>query len=342
MNFNFIAMNTSTYNRKRKILLAILILFFGLNSSYAQFKMGNTLTPLAGSSYPIVLSNDVLGGLHQVETITDRNAITALRRKQGMLCAVTATGKTYQLIAGIENSNWVEFGGGASSSALSSLTAAAATATLDNTNWAQTWNWNTATTQSAFTINANTLTSGTALRIASTGSGILTSGSLLNVSGQVAAGTETNGLFSVDNTGVSTTGTVATIQANSTAGSGLTVLANGNVGIGTSVPASMLEVNGAATNKVAYDAAAGTTIDFSISNIAYTSATGAAIALSNLKNGGAYTLIFTSTTVADAVAFSGPVSFVYMGTAARTVGKIHIYSFIVAGTVAYVTMATSN
>jgi len=104
-----------------------------------------------------------------------------------------------------------------------------------------------------------------------------------------------------------------------------------------------INADGAATNKVAYNAASLTSIDFLFSNIAYTSATATAITLSNIKDGGAYTLIFTSTAASGTVTFTASgVSFVYMGTAARTSGKTHIYSLIVAGAVAYVTMATSN
>lgn len=222
----------------------------------------------------------------------------------------------------------------------SGFTAALANNTVNNSTWAQTWNW-TSTTQDPLTINANALTSGRALTIASTGAGNLTTGSLLRVSGQVASTTITNGLFTVNNTGASTTGIVATIKANSTT-PGLTVRANGNVGIGTDAPASTLEVSGAATNKEAYDAGGSTTIDFSKSNIAYTTAPDTGITLDNLKDGGAYTLIIkpggTTAVVFTATGFS----FVYMGTTVRTTGRTHIYSFIVADTTVYVTMATSN
>ena len=111
----------------RKLLIAILILFIGINSSNAQFRMGNTLTPLTGNLYPIILSNDAQGGLHQVATIAERNAIPALRRQQGMLCAVldagSGTPKTYQLIGGILDTNWVNFvsGTGTSVSSFSDL-----------------------------------------------------------------------------------------------------------------------------------------------------------------------------------------------------------------------------
>lgn len=123
----------------------------------------------------------------------------------------------------------------------------------------------------------------------------------------------------------------------------MTIDSNKNVGIGTTAPTSKLEVNGAATNTVAFNAAAATSIDFSASNIAITSATATAITLNNLKNGGAYTLIFTSTAATGTVAFSATgFTFVYVGTEARTSGKKHIYSLIVAGTEVYVTMGTQN
>jgi hypothetical protein len=109
---------------------------------------------------------------------------------------------------------------------VSGLSAAGGVGTLDNTNYAQTWNWSTATTESPMTLAANALTTG----------------SLLNVTSSNASLNSTNGLLNVANTGASTTGMVARIQSSSVAGSGLTVLANGKVGIGTSAPSTELDV----------------------------------------------------------------------------------------------------
>jgi len=123
----------------------------------------------------------------------------------------------------------------ASGAALSGLTAAAATNTIDNLNFAQTWNWSTATTQSPMTVTADALTTG----------------SLMNLTTSSASLNSTNGLLNVANTGASTTGIVARIQSNSTAGSGMTVLANGNVGIGTTSPTSLLSVYSSTNHAIA-------------------------------------------------------------------------------------------
>jgi hypothetical protein len=101
----------------------------------------------------------------------------------------------------------------------------------------------------------------------------------------------------------------------------------------------------AATNTTAYNALALNTIDFSLSNLAYTSAGGTApsYTLSNLKDGGAYTLVLTSTSNSAVPTFTATgFTFKYMGTSALTTGKAHIYSFIAVGTVVYVSMATEN
>ncbi len=110
--------------------------------------------------------------------------------------------------------------------ALSAITAAISTNAIDNTNFAQTWNWSTATTQTPLAMTANALTTGT----------------LLNLTSSSASFNSTEGLLKVANTSTSLTGIVARIQANSFAGSGLTVLADGNVGIGTASPTKGLHV----------------------------------------------------------------------------------------------------
>jgi hypothetical protein len=48
------------------------------------------------------------GGHRSCVDITERDAITTQRRKEGMTVYVTSTGKEYRLVNGIANSDWVE------------------------------------------------------------------------------------------------------------------------------------------------------------------------------------------------------------------------------------------
>ena len=64
--------------------------------------------------FPLVDSNDIKGGYYQVDTIEERDLIPSIRRKEGMLCHVK-NDKMYQLIGGIDNSNWTIFNSGSGS-----------------------------------------------------------------------------------------------------------------------------------------------------------------------------------------------------------------------------------
>jgi len=117
---------------------------------------------------------------------------------------------------------------------------------------------------------------------------------------------------------------------------------NGNIGIGdfsATAPVSKLEVNGAATNTTAFNAAAGTSIDFSKSNLAYTTASPGAFTLTNLKDGGTYTLAVQGTTVGTAVFTATGFTFKSVNNAATIGGKQTLYTFIVMGTTVYYYMA---
>ncbi|MFM2414525.1 MAG: hypothetical protein RI911_218 [Candidatus Parcubacteria bacterium] len=81
----------------------------------------------------------------------------------------------------------------------------------------------------AFQIDDATLT-GTVMKI---NANAITSGSALDITSSYASGNSTNGLLRVANTGAVTSGIIFRAQSNSTAASGLTVRADGTVGIGT-------------------------------------------------------------------------------------------------------------
>jgi hypothetical protein len=196
--------------------------------------------------------------------------------------------------------------------------------------------------------------SGGTLQTAGALSGDVTSAGLATT---IGAGKVTNAMLSGSIAASKLVGTDITTVGTITSGTwngGTIAIANGGTGSSTQnfVDLSTNQSIGgtkqfqrAATNTTAYNALALNTIDFSQSNLAYTSAGGTApsYTLSNLKDGGAYTLVLTSTSNSAVPTFTATgFTFKYMGTSALTTGKAHIYSFIAVGTVVYVSMATEN
>ena len=121
----------------------------------------------------------------------------------------------------------------------------------------------------------------------------------------------------------------------------LTVTSSGNIGIGTSSPASKLTINGAVTNVAAYNAGAGTTIDFASSNLAYTTANPSnTFTLNNMKDGGTYTLAVRGTT-AGVASFTAPgFTFKIVNNKQTTPSTETIYTFLTIGTVVYAFMVS--
>jgi hypothetical protein len=140
----------------------------------------------------------------------------------------------------------------------------------------------------------------------------------------VAAGASTLTFSSSATNGFSVGGTTFSVDA-----------ANNRVGIGTAAPGSKLEVNGAATNTTAYNAGSSTTIDFTQSNLAYTTASAGAFTLSGLKDGGTYTLAVQGTTSGTATFTQSGMTFKSTNNIATTSGYQTVYTFIVMGTTVY-------
>ena len=119
------------------------------------------------------------------------------------------------------------------SASLSGITAATATNTITNGNFAQTWEW-TNTSQTPLTLISSTETSG----------------GILSVIGTTTANSGTQGLLNVANNTSKQTGTVLSAIANNiAAGNGLFVLANGNTGTGTNAPTATFDNAGTETNR---------------------------------------------------------------------------------------------
>ena len=96
-----------------------------------------------------------------------------------------------------------------------------------------------------------------------------------------------------------------------------------------------LDVNGAATNTTAFNAAASTTIDFTKSNLAYTSNNPGSFILSGIKDGGSYSLAVQGTTIGTSAFSSGGFTFMSVNNGPTTSGKQTLYTFIVMGTTVY-------
>ena len=102
-----------------------------------------------------------------------------------------------------------------------------------------------------------------------------------------------------------------------------------------------LEVKGAATNTASYNANATRTIDFTQSNLAYTTATAGSFTLNGMKDGGTYTLAVQNTTGGVTASFTADGGLtVKTVNNDETVAGHTLYTIVVINTTAYVYMAT--
>jgi hypothetical protein len=98
------------------------------------------------------------------------------------------------------------------------------------------------------------------------------------------------------------------------------------------ITAAGAEFSKAVTNSVAFNAGGSTSIDFSNSNLAYTSASpGNTFTLTGMKNGGTYTLAVQGTTSGTAGFTISGFTNVFLGNYASISGKETVYTFIVMG-----------
>jgi len=101
-----------------------------------------------------------------------------------------------------------------------------------------------------------------------------------------------------------------------------------------------LDVNGRATNSSAFNATTSTTIDFTKSNLAFTSNSPGAFTLSGIKDGGAFTLAVQGTNVGTSTFTSNGFTFLSVNNGISTSGKHTLYTFIVMGTYVYYFMTS--
>ena len=113
----------------------------------------------------------------------------------------------------------------------------------------------------------------------------------------------------------------------------------GKVSIGAtpSTNSSKFEVNGASTNTQSYSTN-GMSIDFTKSNLAYTTASAGAFAITGLKDGGTYTLAVKGASSGTASFSQSGITFHTVNNGATTENKHTLYTFVIIGNDAYVWM----
>jgi len=176
----------------------------------------------------------------------------------GEACAASVAGAmryNTNTIDFCDGTSWTTLDAAGGATALSSLTAATATNTIANTNFAQVWNWDTLTTETAMALASTSITSGGLLDVFSSTTGLTGNLAVFSLSGSNAANTgnvlktAVNGTLSaatplmVTNLGVGNSFRVndETGDADS---SPFVIDDAGNVGIGTATPAAELDVSG--------------------------------------------------------------------------------------------------
>lgn len=204
--------------------------------------------------------------------------------------------------------------------ALSGVTAATAINTIDNTTFAQTWNWSTLTTQDALTLNFNDLTTGNGLVLSSSET-TTSSGSLLSLS-TASTGNLSDGILNITASAAHTGSLVKIVNSSSTAGTSLTLTSGATTGDPLVITAnaltsgSALQIDSSTTGAVSNGALR---VDMSAAH------TGSAVAISSATASGTALEI-------DANSLTSGVGLDIASTGVSTTGKLLKVSTATNGT----------
>jgi hypothetical protein len=190
----------------------------------------------SGQTGQIIMRELAVGG---TETATIR-APDAIGSSYALTLPTTA-GSANQVLTtdGTGILSWTTPAGGGGT--LSSLTAATATNTIANTNFAQTWNWDTLSTQTAMSLGTNSATSGTLLDLTNSFNNATATGNVLKLNATGASNASVPLMITNAGTGNSLR---VNDDGTDTDTSPFVINASGNVGIGTTTPGQPLTVNG--------------------------------------------------------------------------------------------------
>jgi hypothetical protein len=177
--------------------------------------------------------------------------------------------------------------------------------------------------------------------------GTLGSGRVLTSDANGNATWQAGGLTAVGSIATTSNSSGATISGTSLLLTPADTTNGGILTTGTQIIGGQKSFNNAVTNRIAFNAGAGTTIDFSRSNLAYTTANpGNTFTLNNMKDGGTYTLVIRGTSSGTAAfsitGFTGPGKTQSLGNYATTANKHTLYTFVVIGDTVYFSMVSAQ
>lgn len=226
-----------------KKLLNLAVAFSSISAFYAQVGINSTspnttfeiVSKTSGTKPEGILIPRLTG-----DQIKSMELLLGSSQNSMMIYATTAatslTGSTIDLTApGFYYYNsglakWVAINnfGTAAKTPISGLIDGTANNSIDSKNFAQSWDWTTASTQTPLTLRANALTTGTLLDITSTSTAL----------------NSTNGLVRIINNAApsNATGIFARFQPSNVAASGMSLLNNGNSGFGTTAPSAKIHI----------------------------------------------------------------------------------------------------
>ncbi|MBL7998705.1 MAG: hypothetical protein JNL32_08725 [Candidatus Kapabacteria bacterium] len=210
----------------------------GISSPTARLHVNGTSRFSGGN---MLIDTSASGVAGQLQLMNSARTFQTNIRAGAQTANITYTLPTTAPIAGqvlssdaSGNMSWITSGGG--SPALSSITAATATNSINSSNFGQTWQWNTLAGTSALTLSTtSTAATGNAQTLLN-----------LSMSGANATATQTTFGAQISNThtGTGSTNVGLSVSASGGANNYGLLVTNGNVGIGTSTPSYRLDVSG--------------------------------------------------------------------------------------------------